>query len=72
MPGYTDKSRKYLRLADEQAYRAEVALSSRSKSVYLQLAKQYRERAEQLDDPAQWRVRPLPLVKSKSAIQHRT
>jgi hypothetical protein len=67
MPGYTDKSRKYLRLADEQAYRAEAALNPRSKSVYLQLAKQYRERAEQLDDPAQWRARLMPFEKSKKS-----
>jgi hypothetical protein len=65
MPGYTDKSRKYLRLADEQTHRAEAALSATSKSMYLQLAKQYRDLAGQIDDPAQWRARPAPADKSK-------
>jgi hypothetical protein len=65
MPGYTDKSRRYLRLADQHTHRAEAALSATSKSMFLQLAKQYRELAEQIDDPAQWRARPLPLDKSK-------
>src|SRR5271165_2977515 len=65
MPGYTDKSRKYLRLADEQTHRAEAALGAKSKSMYLQLAKQYRDLAEQIDDPAHWRARPMPADKSK-------
>jgi hypothetical protein len=55
MPGYTDKSRKYLRRADEQTHRAEAALSPQSRLMYLQLANQYRELAEQLDDPRRWR-----------------
>jgi hypothetical protein len=65
MPGYTDKSRKYLRLADEQTHRAEAALSARSRSMFLQLARQYRDLAEQIDDPAQWRARRMPSDKSK-------
>jgi hypothetical protein len=65
MPGYTDKSRRYLRIADEHTYRAEAALSPTSKSMFLQLAKQYRELAEQIDDPAQWRARPMASDKSK-------
>ena len=65
MPGYTDKSRRYLRLADEQTHRAEAALGAKSKSMYLQLAKQYRDLAEQIDDPAQWRARPTPADKSR-------
>jgi hypothetical protein len=60
MPGYTDKSRRYLRLADEHTHRAEAALSPKSKTMYLQLANQYRELAEQIDDPARWRVRRGP------------
>jgi hypothetical protein len=65
MPGYTDKSRRYLRIADEHTHRAEAALGASSKSMFLQLAKQYRDLAEQIDDPAQWRARPMPLDKSK-------
>jgi hypothetical protein len=68
MPGYTDKSRRYLRLADEQTHRAEAALSERSKSMYLQLAKQYRDLAEQIDDPAQWRARPTPAQKPRKGV----
>jgi hypothetical protein len=60
MPGYTDKSRRFLRLADEHTHRAEAALSPKSRSTYLQLANQYRELAEQIDDPARWRTRPMP------------
>jgi hypothetical protein len=59
MPGYTDKSRRYLRIA-------EAALGPRSKSVFLQLAQQYRDLAGQIDDPAQWRARPMPFHKSTS------
>ena len=59
MPGYTEKSRRYLRLADEHTHRAEAALSPRSKLAYLQLANQYRELAEQIDDPTHWRVKQV-------------
>ena len=59
MPGYTDKSRRFLRLADEHTHRAEAALSPKSRSTYLLLAHQYRELAEQIDDPARWRTRPM-------------
>jgi hypothetical protein len=69
MPGYTDKSRRYLRLADEHTHRAEAALTATSRSMYLQLANQYRDLAEQLDDPARWRTRPTP---QKQAIQQKT
>jgi hypothetical protein len=65
MPGYTDKSRKYLRIADEHTHRAESALNPRSKVMFLQLAKRYRELAEQIDNPSQWRSRPMPSDKSK-------
>ena len=58
MPGYTDKSRKYLRIADEHACRAEAALTPRAKSTFLQLAQQYRAMAGLIDDPAQWRGEP--------------
>jgi hypothetical protein len=60
MPGYTDKSRRFLRLADEHTHRAEAALSPKSRSTYLLLAHQYRELAEQIDDPARWRTRSMP------------
>jgi hypothetical protein len=56
MPGYTDKSRRYLRLADEQMHRAEAALAPHARSMFLALARQYRELASRVDDPAQWRV----------------
>jgi hypothetical protein len=68
MPGYTDKSRRYLRLAGEHTHRAEAALSAKSRSMYLQLANQYRDLAEQLDDPARWRTR----TPQKPAHQQKT
>jgi hypothetical protein len=71
MPGYTDKSRRYLRLADEHTHRAEAALGARSKSMFLQLAERYRELAGQIDDPAQWRARPVPSDKSKKGSAKR-
>jgi len=52
MPGYTDKSRRYLRLADEQTHRAETALGPHTRSMFLALARQYRELAGQIDDIA--------------------
>jgi hypothetical protein len=65
MPGYTDKSRRYLRIADEHTHRAESAHNPRSKLTFLQLAKRYRELAEQIDNPARWRTRSMPLDKSR-------
>jgi hypothetical protein len=65
MPGYTDKSRRYLRLADEQIHRAEAALGPRARSMFLALAQRYREMAGQIDDPAQWRVRALAVALDK-------
>jgi len=56
MPGYTDKSRRYLRLADEQMHRAEAALAPHARSTFLALARQYRELASRIDDPAHWRA----------------
>ena len=56
MPGYTDKSRRYLRLADEQTHRAEAALGPHVRTMFLALARQYRELAGQIDDPARWRA----------------
>jgi hypothetical protein len=58
MPGYTDKSRRYLRLADEQMHRAEAALAPHARSTFLALARQYRELASRIDDPAHWRLHP--------------
>ena len=69
MPGYTEKSRRYLRLADEQTHRAEAALSPKSKAMYLQLASQYRDLAQQIDDPARWRARRM--IAKVQKHQHR-
>src|SRR5262249_46609452 len=67
MPGYTDKSRRYLRLADEQTHRAQTALCAHTRSMFLALARQYRELAGQIDDPARWRVRMAPAGSSRNA-----
>jgi hypothetical protein len=67
MPGYTDKSRRYLRLADEQTHRAQTALGAHTRSMFLALARQYRELAGQIDDPARWRARAAPAGSSRNA-----
>jgi hypothetical protein len=59
MPGYSEKSRKYLRLADEQTHRAEAALTATTRSMFLLLAQRYRDLADEIDDPARWRSRAL-------------
>jgi hypothetical protein len=56
MPGYTDKSRQYLRLAVENYKRAGAAESPELKAKFSEIAMQYRDLALQLDDPAQWRA----------------
>ena len=67
MPGYTDKSRRYLRLADEQTHRAQTALGPHTRSMFLALARQYRELAGQIDDPAHWRARATAADRSRNA-----
>ena len=56
MPGYTDKSRHYLRLAVENYKRAGAAESPKLKAKFSEIAAQYRDLALQIDDPVQWRV----------------
>jgi hypothetical protein len=66
MPGYTERSRRYLRMADEHTCRAEAAMGPQSRSMFLQLAKRYREMAGQIDDPAQWTTRTTILGSSST------
>ena len=58
MPGYTDRSRRYLRLAAEHEKRSADAQSSELKAKFLAVASQYRDLAMQIDDPERWRAKP--------------
>ena len=57
MPGYTDKSRQYLRLAVENYKRAGAAeVEPGMKAKFCEIAARYRDLALQMDDPAEWRA----------------
>jgi hypothetical protein len=58
MPGYTDRSRRYLRLAAEYEKRSADAQSPELKAKILAVASQYRDLAMQIDDPERWRAKP--------------
>ena len=53
MPGYTDKSTQYLRLAVENYKRAGAAESPELKAKFIEIAAGYCALALQLDEPAQ-------------------
>jgi hypothetical protein len=51
MPGYTDKSREYLRYAVQHEARAIGADNPKLSKIFLQIANEYRKLARQLDAP---------------------
>jgi len=53
----TDKSRRYLRWAAANEERAARAYNEEVKTLFLRIAAQYRDLAEQIDDPEQWRAK---------------
>ncbi len=57
MTGYTDKSRRYLRWAAANERRAASAHGQDFKVLLRSIAAQYRELAEQSDDPVAWRAK---------------
>jgi len=57
MAGYTDKSRRYLRWAAANERRAASAHGQDFKVLLRRIAAQYRELAEQSDDPEAWRAK---------------
>jgi hypothetical protein len=57
MPGTIDKSKRYLWLATENERRAAEAVYPALKALFLQLASQYRDMAEQIDDPVKWHTK---------------
>jgi hypothetical protein len=57
MPGATEKSRKYLQLAAENDKRASETKRPELKRLFLELADGYRELAELIHDPVQWRAK---------------
>jgi hypothetical protein len=65
MPGYTDKSRRYLRLAVVNYQRAEDCDNPEIKAKFLEVARQYADLALQIDDPAAWREKLLNDAKPK-------
>jgi hypothetical protein len=66
MPGYADKSRRYLRLVVENENRAAGANNPELKLKFLQIAALYRDLALQIDDPEKWRAK---LIESREAKQ---
>jgi hypothetical protein len=66
MAGDTDKSRRYLRWAAANEGRAASANNEELKTLFLRIAAQYRDLAEQIDDPVQWRAK---LIESRRAEQ---
>jgi hypothetical protein len=64
MPGYTDKSRGYLRLAVENYKRSSRTEDPGLKRELLQMAAAYRDLALQIDDPEKWRAK---LTESREA-----
>jgi hypothetical protein len=57
MAGKTDKSRRYLRWAAANEGRAANAYNGEFKTLFLRIAAQYRDFAEQIDDPEHWRAK---------------
>jgi hypothetical protein len=57
MSGYTEKSRRYLRWAAANERRAASAHGQEFKTMLLRVAAQYRDLAEQTDNPETWRAK---------------
>jgi hypothetical protein len=53
MAGDTDKSRRYLQLAAANERRGASADGEKLKTLFFRIAAQYRDLAEQIDDPLQ-------------------
>jgi hypothetical protein len=66
MPGYTDKSRGYLRLAVENYKRSSSTEDPGLKRKLLEIAAGYRDLALQIDDSEKWRAN---LIESREAKQ---
>jgi hypothetical protein len=56
MAGKKDKARRYLRWAALNERRAAEAYNGDLKTLFLQIAAQYRDLAEQIADPEQWQA----------------
>jgi hypothetical protein len=65
MPGYTDQSRRYLRLAVVNYQRAGDCDSPELKAKFFEVARQYADLALKLDDPAGWRAKNADLANPK-------
>jgi hypothetical protein len=69
MPGLTEKSRKYLQLAAENDKRAAETKNTELKRIFLELASGYRELAELIDDPEQWRAKLVASATAKEKMK---
>jgi hypothetical protein len=65
MPGYTDKSRQYLRLAAENDRRAANTDNAQLKALFSTIAVQYRDLALQIDDPERSRAEMIASTETK-------
>jgi hypothetical protein len=57
MPGYTDQSRRYLRLAVENYKRANATKDPELNAKFIETAAGYSDLALQIDDPPQWEAK---------------
>jgi hypothetical protein len=57
MRGSTEKSSEYLQLAAENDKHASETKNTELKRIFLELGSGYRELAELIDDPEQWRAK---------------
>ena len=57
MPGYTDQSRRYLRLPHENYKQADATKDPELKAKFIETAAGSRDLALQIDDPSQWQAK---------------
>ena len=57
MPENTEKSKRYLWLARENERRAAQTSHPPLKALFVELASEYRNSAEQVNDPVRWRAK---------------
>ena len=64
MEGSTEKSKKYLQFAAANEKRASETGNTELKRIFLELASEYRELAEIIDDPERWRAKLMGIRES--------
>jgi hypothetical protein len=67
VPGFTEKkSSEYLELATQNESRAREVKNAEVKKIFLELASAYRDFAEYIDDPEQWRAKLIASANAKA------